>query len=156
MNAHGITIVSPLSLRDLLSRLAAFGKEWRESKLPESVRKAGYFGCEITVEGATFTLSLEPQGRGPLLVWRGIALSREAPEPGSEVRLRWELTPMTIASYGIAVPFLAWVAWNDSLVGALFLGAGVLVISGLSAQWRADQQAAHCRAILTALIGKAV
>jgi hypothetical protein len=142
---------------DLLSALAAFGNEWRESKMPTEVRAGGTYGCHIAVSGSTFVLSLEPQGNGPQLAWHGIV--RPLPNgAGSQVSLSVGHTTLSKISYGamFAAILVGWAVpqffGRDRTPGSmLFAVAGIAVMTVFvtwATAWRAKQQVSDCRAVL--------
>ena len=64
-----ITIADPPEAA--LKRLEAFGREWRESKLPDDLRKRGYTTSAVSRRGDSVVLTLGPIGRGPAYVLAG-------------------------------------------------------------------------------------
>jgi len=142
-------MLSPLPPATVVDRLASYGKEWRESKIPVGLRSSGIYGCQVTVRGDTFKLRLEPQGRGPQLVWTG----QVAPEAtGSRLNIRSEQTVGSRASVFAVLLFIAvlwWPAirageWGFVLMGMLFMGGFV----ALTTAWRSTSQRAECEAVL--------
>lgn len=62
------SIPLPESPELAIQRLEAFGREWRTSKLPESVRAKGYTTSEVRRRGERIIVRLGPTGRGPAYV----------------------------------------------------------------------------------------
>ena len=147
-----LEITSALPQAVVLQRLAAFGKDWRESKLPESVRRRGTFGCAIVVSGETFKLELEPQRRGPNLVWQGTVVPR-GDDRGSSIRVRWRLTRFNLLSYALFLLVLLWVFWLHGLALTLILGPILVGAAVTGAFWQADAQEPLCREILDHVVG---
>lgn len=142
---------------ELLSALAAFGKEWRESKMPPEVREAGTYGCRVIVSGSSFALTFEPQGRGPQLEWHG-TVSPVANGAGSRISLSAGHTRLSKASYAImfTIMLVWWVAPQffdrERTPGSmLFAIAGLSLLAVFVAwatAWRAKQQVSECYAVL--------
>jgi hypothetical protein len=81
-----IEIVSPLGPTEVVENLRLRGKEWRESAVPEELRKLSVTGLVVTTSGSSFTLywlgnigpfynpfcfgSVEPAGNGSRIVAR--------------------------------------------------------------------------------------
>jgi hypothetical protein len=149
-----LEITSRLSRPAVMERLAAFGKEWRESKLPESIRRRGIFGCAITVSGDTFDLKLEPQGRGPYLAWHGTVVSGQA-DHGATIRVSWKLTTINILGYALFFVFLIWIYRDVGIAVTLVMAAFMIGVAVLSASWQAGQQAPLCYDILDHVVGRA-
>ena len=150
-----LEITSRLSRPAVIERLTAFGKDWRESKLPESIRRRGIFGCAITVSGDTFDLKLEPQGRGPILAWHGTIVSERC-DHGVSIRLSWKLTTINILGYALLVALLIWIYRDVGIATTLVMAVFVIGLAVLSAFWQADQQAPLCYDILDHVIGRAM
>lgn len=144
---------SPLPPADVLDRLARYGKEWRESKIPPAVRATGIYGCQVTVENDAFRLELEPQGRGPQLEWTG----QVVPEgTGSRLSIRSTQTRWSRGSAVAVVLFIAVVSWPTVragdfaffIIGTSFMGGFI----ALTTAWRSNAQRADCQAILASVV----
>ena len=57
MLENQIEIVSPLEPAEVLANLRARGKEWRESSVPEDLRKLNVGPLGVTISGSRFKLS---------------------------------------------------------------------------------------------------
>src|SRR5690349_79996 len=127
--AETITIESPLPPRELLDRLAAFGTNWRESKMPASARSKGYHQCRTKVRETCFELELGPRGRGPGLIWCGWV---QPITGGSRVEIVWKLTRGTFWTYAIlSVIIVAVWAMPQILAGSIvFPLIGLAMMSG--------------------------
>jgi len=53
-----IDIESRLSPEELMNRIGAFAKEWRESKIPSELRHKGVVWCDGSTHGRSFVLRL--------------------------------------------------------------------------------------------------
>ena len=146
---QSFVMISPLPPATVVDRLARYGKEWRESKIPPGLRSSGIYGCQVTVRSETFKLRLEPQGRGPQLVWTGQVTPEAA---GSRLNIRSEQTVGSRASVLAVLLFMAvlwWPTiqageWGFVIVGMLFMGGFVAVTTA----WRSNSQRAECEAVL--------
>lgn len=147
-------MLSPLPPAAVLDRLASYGKEWRESKIPPALRASGIYGCQVAIQDDAFKLRLEPQGRGPQLVWTG----RVIPEAmGSRLDVRSAQTGWSRASAVAVLLFIVGVSWSSIRVGDFgFLIMGMLFMGGFIAAataWRSNAQRADCQAILAHVTG---
>src|SRR5689334_19377323 len=70
-----IRLSFPIPPSETLRRIDAFGREWRESKMPPDLRLRGFTGARTTVDGASFTLSLQPAQRNATFIVRGAVTS---------------------------------------------------------------------------------
>ena len=146
------TVRSPLSQAEALRRLALFGTDWHESKLPGDVRRRGIFGCTVLVSGHTFTLKLEPQGNGPHLEWYGDV--RECDHAaGSELRLDWRLTPFSRVASMLLLALPGWALWTDGFGAAMSWGTFVGIGMGGAVAWRVWPQRVLCEDILEHVVG---
>ncbi len=66
-----ITFDSTLPPAELLERLRSFGAEWRGSKMRPFQEFGRFEICRIKINSNSFDLILDPQARGPLVLWRG-------------------------------------------------------------------------------------
>jgi hypothetical protein len=158
--AEKIEVLSLLAPSEVLDRLARYGKEWRESKIPPSAR-GKFFGCRITVRGHEFELELEPQGNGGVFVWRG-QVEADATNGGSRIHARATLKRWYAIISVIAVVLFI-VAWDGpQLVGAersvdraVFAIGGTCMMSIVA--WaitagRAAEQGHACEAIFAQIL----
>jgi hypothetical protein len=104
--AKQIEVASRLAPSEVLDRLARYGKEWRESKIPLSVR-GRFFSCRLSVRGQEFELEFEPQGKGGAFIWRGQVIS-DGVTGGSRIHARARLK--------------RWYAITSVIVLGLFIG----------------------------------
>jgi hypothetical protein len=150
-----LSMVSPLPPEDVRERLGAYGKEWRESKIPVSLRSVGVHTCRIVVDSDGFRLRFEPQaGRAPRLVWIGRVV---ASGEGSQIDVFSEPTRGSRASnvFLLGCIAVAW-GWPALRVGAWWLPVvGVILMSGLIALSMASasrKQRGPCAAILAHVV----
>jgi hypothetical protein len=153
--AEHIEVVSQLSPAVVLERLAQYGKEWRESKIPPSERNKMY-GCRITVQGAEFELELEPQGRGPFFIWRGAVVPVDG---ASGCRILARAHQKTWSRLFRAIAFTLFVTWwagravirvDRNVDLAVFTVFGSCVMLGIAwaiSAGTAAEQGQTCRAI---------
>jgi len=150
---QSITMVSPLALNEVRDSLASYGREWRESKIPPSVRAAGVHTCRVVVCEGEFTLQFEPQGRGPQLKWVGRLAARST---GTTIQLRSKQTTFSRWSkVALAATFLAF--WSFVGAGDFWpVAATVIVMTILLAPWiawriawRSSSQRQMCETVLT-------
>ena len=154
--ASTISLESPLAPDRLLESLATFGKDWRESKLPASVRSEGFYDCQIRVVGPRFELRLAPQGEGPQIVWRGVVRSNGT-SAGSQIEVNPAQTPGTVWSYAIVLALIlfAWVAPQFREGRVAFPLIGLAVMTGFimaAVSRRRSSQAEVCREILESVV----
>jgi len=144
-----LALSSPLNPRDVLDRLDAFAKDWRESKLPPEVRSAGVHSCRLVVTRPGFRLSLEPQGGGPQLVWVGLVAAADA---SGRIDVRSELSKGSRAWIAVLLAFLSFSALSDASAGARWFSIIGLILTGGAATfataWRSTEQSALCVAVL--------
>lgn len=158
--AKEIEVVSLLSQSEVLDRLARYGKEWRESKIPPKARNQ-FFGCRITVRAHEFELELQPQGRGPQFVWQGRVLSDDL-TGGSRIHVRAQMKRWY--AIFLLIVFALFFAWWDApqLIGAessvdsaVFAIGGtcmmLIVVLAISAGLAEDQKQA-CNAIFAQIL----
>jgi len=145
---------SPLPPAAVVDRLASYGREWRESKIPPTLRASGIYGCQITFQNGAFKLRLEPQGRGPQLVWTG----RVTPEAtGSRLDVRSAQTGWSRASVFAVLLFTVGLA--GSMIRAGEFGLAILPMVFMTSfiavvtAWRSNAQRADCQAILAHVAG---
>jgi hypothetical protein len=156
-----IEVVSPLTPSDVLDRLARYGAEWRESKIPSKSR-GEFYGCRITVRGHEFELQLEPQPHGPVFVWRGDVVP-DSSNGGSRLRARarqlWWSKVFSVCTLALLI---GWSAWPElfgagrSVDGAVFaIGSTCffLILMLVFASGRAGSQRYVCEAIFAQVLG---
>lgn len=105
---------SALPLDDVLARIDARAREWRESTLPRALRSIGVYGIRVRRNGPVFTFQSQGGGRRmyiPVLVGRVSARS----DGGSRVDVRYR------PSAGTTIALVFACAW---MVGATLLGGG--------------------------------
>ncbi len=146
-----LIMLTPLPPAEVLARLAAYGQEWRESKIPPTLRSAGIHTCKIAVENERFRLHLNRVGRDPSFVWIGkVAASGQ----GSRIDASWEVARESriynLALLGFLGIAWAWIsfragAWWPPIIGLAFM-SGAIAFSTASASRR---QRGFCAAILT-------
>ena len=130
-----LIMVSPLQPADALARLSAYGKEWRESKIPGSLRSIGIHTCRIVVENDRFRLHLNRLNREPSFVWNGRV---SAANGGSRIDASWAPTRGSIISNLVSLGFIGvlW-AWPAVRGGAVWLWlapvVGMALVSGVIA-----------------------
>lgn len=147
----------------VLEALAAFGTDWRESRLPPSARTAGIYECVVEVSGSSFELRLASQGSGPYLKWRGVVTSGGQDGTTSRIEVR---AGETGASRALAITMLAfvtvWWAWPQLQPATADLASVVFAVGGVAAgvffyagllSWQADRQGRVIRAVLAQLVG---
>jgi len=71
--------ITSVNVETVLGAIQAEAGYWRESQVPEDLRRRGAFGVQVRVAGHRFVLSLEDAGRDP---------------PASEYLLRGEVTAL--------------------------------------------------------------
>ena len=112
-----IVIDSGSSVDDVIARLDARKREWRESTLPPALRAKGFYGLHVRRDGPAFRIQCEGGGRRsyvPALVGRVV------PRPGGcQVVARFQPSRGTIVSLGL------WSAW---LIGLTFTGGGLFIL----------------------------
>jgi hypothetical protein len=158
--AERIEVVSLLAPSEVLDRLARYGKEWRESKIPPSAR-GQFFGCRITVRGHEFELQLEPQGNRGVFIWRGQVVADSA-TGGSRIHARAKLKWWyAIVSVIAVVFFIGWwdgpqlVGAERSVDGAVFAIGGtclMLIVAWAITAGRAGEQGHACKAIFAQIL----
>ena len=93
-----IRLTIPVPPSQVLNRLNAFGHEWRESKMPPELRRHGFTGARATIDGTSFTLSMQPAAlRNGTFIVRGAVtpqdsgsvLTAEVEEAKWSKRLGW-------------------------------------------------------------------
>jgi len=159
--AKEIEVASHLSPSEVIERLARYGKEWRESKIPPNLRTQ-FFGCRIVVSGQQFELELEPQGRGPYFIWRG-KVDSDNLSGGSRILMRARMKRWyAIYTLTASVLFFAWWAApqlfgsGSTVDGAYFaiVGTSMMLIIGLAINaGGAERQRQACDAILVQILG---
>jgi len=155
-----IELSSSLAPSDVLDRLARYGAEWRESKIPSKSR-AEFYGCRITVRGHEFELQLEPQPHGPVFVWRGDVVPSGS-NGGSRLRARArQLWWSKVGSLGILALLIGWLGWPELFGAGRSMNAAVTAISTacfflifmlLFASGRAGSQRYVCEAIFAQIL----
>jgi hypothetical protein len=98
-----LTIRIPAS--DALRRIEAFGKDWRESKMPADLRKLGVLGSATQVRAADFTMSIQAMHRSPNFILRGGVSA--AADGASRVTGHLELSPLNRAVGALGVVVVA-------------------------------------------------
>jgi hypothetical protein len=129
-----LTVRVPAS--DALKRIEAFGKEWRESKIPADLRKLGVLGSATRVRAADFTMSIQAMQRSPNLVLRGIVSATA--DGGSRVTGHLELSPLNraIGALGVVVVALLF-GQSHGLVAGLVSGCAIAgIVGGMTAMGR--------------------
>jgi hypothetical protein len=117
-----IDIESRLSPEDLTNRIGAFGKDWRESKIPSEMRRKGVVWCGGSTEGRSFVLRLQiTNGFGAALYCTGAVLPSEV---GSRV-LAKTITTRDVLELALGVllgsPLLALLVTVRSFAWSVFL-----------------------------------
>ena len=152
-----IDAVSRLAPGEVLDRMARYGKEWRESKIPPSAH-GRFFACRIIVHGHEFELELEPNGG---VVWRGQVVAN-AISGGSRIQARAKLKRWYAIFLVIAI--VLFIGWFDGLqligadrsadrsVFALGVTCMMLVVGWIITEWRAAAQVHPCKAIFAQIL----
>jgi hypothetical protein len=149
--AETVDLTLPVAPALLAERLDAFGREWRESKLPASLRAAGFYTCTVDRTGDVLLLKLGPQGRGPQIAGE-VQIRPTAASGASQVHVTLRQT--TASRAGAVVGIACAAAWAGS---AIYLGSGLFGLSGvalmvgflaLMTRSRARDQAERLRSLL--------
>ena len=144
-------IESPLGQDEVLERLAAFGKDWRESRLPESVRRRQIYECVIVVSGRTLTIKVGGGFRARrYFVWLGEVRTKEG--GGSAVYLDWQFSPFGWVMCALPLIAYLWARWthgDDAMSYGLLVG----VVVGATIAWEMAMQGSACEEILDHVIG---
>lgn len=122
-------IDSPLTLEELLVRIDARSREWRESTLPRGLRAIGVYGVRVRRKGASFTFQSQGGGRRayiPVLVGR----VQPRPEGGSRVLVRYRPSLGSICAMLLACAWLMGAMWLDGK-GTVLDSAVLLLLVGL-------------------------
>lgn len=155
-----IEVASPLPATEVLSRLAIYGHEWRESKIPQALRTR-YYTCRIDVRSDEFELELQPQGNGPIFIWLG-GVTADA-SGGSRIRARarqkrWSL----IFTLIFLTAFFGWWFYPqvfgeqrsaDSAVFAIGGACLFLLFQAAVTAGRAMEQGDACKVIFAHILG---
>ena len=127
-----IALQSPNPPREVLRRLEDFGADWRESKLPADLRRAGVLGASVAVDAGQFRMRIQAARRSP--EWRLHGVVTAAPNGGSDIYGRLELSSVNrVMMVGIVliIGTSVWYA-EGSVAGVIALGAVTAAIAGLN------------------------
>lgn len=124
-----LTLRSPLSPAGVLDALRTHGGEWRESRIPETLRRAGVLSVECRLQGSTCTLSCRRRWYGPV-------------ERARMIRVRAKVLPnlegdgtvvQVSARYSTRTPLLAAISFGLFVVaGVMFSRLPAWLIAGLA------------------------
>jgi hypothetical protein len=120
-----LDLFTPCPATEFLDRLRARGREWRESTVPEGLRKAGVFGIRVEIDGWRFKMWCESGARSSYVpVCVGMVT-----RAGGQTRVHAYLRPSggSMAALGL------WVAWITVLsvwAGSLFFWLFGLALAG--------------------------
>ena len=123
-----IEFVLPEPPEAFLQRLSRYGADWRDSRLPGTLRAQFVTGFRVRVDGDHFTLGVKPGFRGPQAICVG---SVHIDPAGCRVRARTVAAPGARRPWLTAVASLAAVAnaaigripwWQAVTVSAVVLG----------------------------------
>jgi hypothetical protein len=151
-----IEIESPYPIEDTVERLLAFGREWRESKIPPEVRRRGVFGCTVMIKGNDLYVDLVPRRQEPVMAWTCQVLPRE--ERQSLVVLASGMKKQGFIFYGVLLvgvfvwgTIQPWFGSGGMIENAIYMLFVVTVlfvyIAGLS-KFVAERQRKNLHAIL--------
>lgn len=125
-----IDISSRISPEELISRIDAFIKEWRDSKIPGELRKHGVLWCDGFTKGRSFVLRIQNTQSRFGLDCTGTVLSTAA---GSRI-LATTMTAREIRRYALASVLISALVALISMVRAFswpaFLETSLLFASG--------------------------
>jgi hypothetical protein len=117
------------SPREFLAALERYAADWRESRVPLSLRAQGVLGCTATVRDPAFTIRLRGGGgRGPRLLCTGVAEDGPA---GTRLRARvgrtaWAPRVEEVGGILVAALYGALVgAFAAGIAGSRAVGLGV-------------------------------
>ena len=148
-----IDLQLPYPPAEMLRRLAEFGADWRESKIPTELRQAGILGAGVQIRDDQFTMTIRAARRSPNLELHGVVAAN--PDGGSRVSGAVQLSTANQVMRAAFVVIIGALVWGSSgfLTAALASIALIAVIAGLSAaggrfserEYRTlPEQAAHC------------
>jgi hypothetical protein len=125
-----LTIHSPLSVADVLDRLRARGREWKESTVPPALRENGVLHIDVDIDGNRFTLSASARAARAYVGWTGTVTQADG-QPGSRLLLRRYTigcTPLVIG--GIVVVATAFELYSSATWPEIAFTAGVITVAG--------------------------
>lgn len=138
--ASMIRFTIPVPPAQVLDRLNAFSHEWRESKMPPELRRRGFTGARATIDGAAFTLSMQPADlRNGAFVVRGAVtaedsgsvLTAEVEETKWSKRLGWGWVLLLAIFVVVIAGWQTGDAGYAVLSTAALLFGRVLILEGL-------------------------
>ena len=141
-----IEIASPLPAAEVLRRLDAFGKDWRESRLPQAARSATVYACEVVITGSEFFVRLRSNKRGRAIVWRGVV--RTGVGEGSQLSATWQFAPIGLFNYLFLAAVAVFIYRDLGLGTAVFLMAFAVIAPIAGGPHRATFELPFCREIL--------
>jgi hypothetical protein len=135
-------------------RLQEYARQWKESRLPDSVRQAGKHGVKVRIySDCAFAIRLLPTRNGPNLVCRGFVVEEHG---RSGVHAALTFTPGTAIEYGMW--FILCVALGAASGSIVFAAISVLFgfVPVVFCIWAADQDARYFRAIIETVVQDAL
>ena len=111
---------------EVLQRLEKFGADWRESKIPAELRRAGVLGATVAVNADTFRMRIQAARRSPEFYLDGEVVA--TPNGGSQIRGNLDLSSVNRAMMGGAVLVIGASVWHSA--GSV---AAVITIAVMSA-----------------------
>ena len=138
---------------EVLRHLADFGADWRESRIPVALRRAGVLGVAVEVDADQFQMQIQAARRSPEFRLRGVVAV--TPNGGSRINGRLELSPANRAIMSCLVLVVGSSVWHSSgLVAAVIaLGAVAAVIAGLNGVGRTLGEREYLALVKHAAIG---
>ena len=129
---------SRLTPEQIFDNLRARGREWRESHLPEAVRRRGGYGVRVHVEPPSFVLLLEGTWKREATDPEVLGVVRASADGGSEVeyraRLQWAFPSLPLGLGVVAFLIAVLPAVRAGLVVPA-VGRMIAVLLGTAAVW---------------------
>lgn len=137
-------LVIPQAPEELLQHLLDFGKEWRESKLPASLRADSVFGATVTKSPNGFRMTLEHGRREPHFELHAVIVPSGADTivQGHVTLVWWNRVWVGVIAIAIVALFAASSYPSEWFAATVFtiLGESMLLFVLLSAHRRAESE----------------